>query len=495
MLKTAFFITLMSIAYLSYLVWSVSEQTLLKNKEQRPNVVLFTVDTLRADHLSTYGYHRETSPNLSLFSKDAMTFDNAYSVSTYSAPAHASILTGLYPIQLAMNNNESKIAHTVTTLAEILKKEGFDTGGFVGDSVLSDESNFDQGFNRFSLDAIHSDTTVSMSQNWAERGWKKAQLWLEKRSRNKEIDSTNVKPFFLWFHANHPHGNYSPPPKYRNLFIEPAPDEVLKLQKDPNFSLDSFFRKKIVTGKLDQNLIDWVVSQYDGEIAYSDYLFGQLVDLLKSMDEYDNTLIVFVADHGEILFQNLRPGKIRSAGHHANLYYHSTLKIPLLIKPAISSKIKIGQRNAQLISSLDIFSTLLDLLQIKPNPRLKENQSRSFLPSMAKTNQPHRSEVFFGGKAYGNLCSGLINKHWQIVNCKMGQQNKTTLFDLNADLMHQEDVSKNNPEQIKKLKTHLEQWQNQVRSLRNKTIDKNTLSDKMRKHLQKSGYLENRENL
>jgi len=362
MLRAVLVLALLLSVYLVNLMRSDKNDHLLT----KPNLILFTVDTLRADHLSVYGYKRNTSPNLASIAKDSVIFDNAYSVTTYSAPAHASLLTGMYPAQFSINNNHLKIPFHIETLAEVLQKNGYATAAFVGDSVLGENGNFNQGFETFSLDEVGADTTISITKAWAERGWKKAQHWLENWfETNKLVATHKQRPFFLWFHANHPHGNYGPPPQYRNLFIKKAPAEVDLLQSEATFSLDSLFRKNIEEGAINADLIDWVIAQYDGEIVFSDYLFGQLLSFLKSSGEYDNTNIIFIADHGEVLFEHWRPGKIRSAGHHANLYYRPVLKIPLVIKPAVLSPVTKGQRLNSLVSSVDIFETALELLALK----------------------------------------------------------------------------------------------------------------------------------
>jgi len=500
-------IVLLFSAYLANLMWSDKNDSLLNLSANKANLVLFTVDTLRADHLSIYGYNRNTSPNLASIVNDSVIFDNAYTVSTYSAPAHASLLTGLYPSQLGINNNELEIPYNIETLAEILQQNGYATAAFVGDVVLGEDGKFNQGFAEFSLDGIHADTTVSITKSWAERGWTKAQGWLEKWLKKKHsLAKHQQQPFFLWFHANHPHGNYSPPSPYQNLFIKQAPAEVQLLQTESTFSLDSYFRKHIETGKISQDLINWVTAQYDGEIAFSDYLFGQLIDFLKASNEYDNTHIIFIADHGEVLFEHWRPGKIRSAGHHANLYYQPVLKVPLLIKPAIvkqntvkSSTVKPetadpivkGQHITSLVSSVDIFNTALDLLSLKVSTA---SYSQSLMPLLMDPKISHRSQVFFSGQAYNNFCSGLIDNEWHLVRCQMQDQKKQTLFHLPEDPLQLVNVVQQQQEQVSLLEKKLNSWLNNLQQ-QPATSKNNKFSEQMRKHLEESGYLDKRENL
>jgi arylsulfatase A-like enzyme len=500
MLKVTALIVLLVSAYLANLFWSDKNDNLLNLPANKANLVLFTVDTLRADHLSMYGYNRKTTPNLDTIIKDSVIFDNAYTVSTYSAPAHASMLTGLYPMQFGDNNNSLNISEDIETLAEILKKQGYATAGFVGDSVLSETANFNQGFDTFSLDNIHADTALSITQSWAERSWKRSLNWLNQwLMKNQAIEKYQQQPFFLWFHANHPHGNYNPPPQYRNNFIQQAPLDIQLLETDHLFSLDSFLRQQIEQGVLKQQWIDWAVAQYDGEILFVDHLFGQLLSFLKKHNEYNNTHIIFVSDHGEVLFEYWRAGKIRSAMHHANLYYPSVLKIPLLIKPAMTKTlindivfIK-GQRTKAFVSSVDIFNTVLDLLQITTSQSI---ESLSLVPLLKNSDISHREAVFFSGKSYENDCSGVINSQWQFVRCQETDRKKYNLFELKVKSA-QDSAAKNialeNKTQLLKLEQQLDNWEKNLTSIHNNKSQQ--LSEQMRMHLKKAGYLDKRENL
>jgi len=460
-----------------------------------PNLVLFSVDTLRADHLEIYGYPRETAPNLSQLSKEGIVFDSAYTVSTHSAPAHAAMLTGLYPLQHGQVQNGLALPNNIETLAEHLTKQGYATGGFVSDIILGRESNLQQGFQSFGVDHINSGSPAHISQSWSARVWKRAQQWLSSWNQQLQVSKQAGKeyqrqPFFLWLHANHPHGNYNPPPGFRTLFMDgPSASLEEKLAQNNN-DLDKLIRSALQNGDVDQDLIDWTLNLYDGEIRFVDSLLGQLIDYLKKMGEYQRTVIIFVSDHGEMFFEHAQPGQPRSAAHHAGLYFEPVLKIPLVIKPSVHFNGNRNQRVAGNVESLDIFNTAFELLGLRIPAK---SQSRSLLPLMQKPESTAGRDItYFGEILFKNKCCGLRQQEWRLIRCESpGNASKYKLYNLAQDPRQNNDLYSKHPAKAKALELLLDKWIAEQKSAATQSLD--NMSEEMRQVLEAGGYIKNKD--
>lgn len=475
-----------SLAYLVSIMSSDENDYLLP----QPNLVLFSVDSLRADHLKIYGYPRETAPNLTHLSKDAFVFEQAFTVSTHSAPAHSSLLTGLYPLQHGQVQNGLKLPDAVETLAEHLSRQGYATGGFVSDIILGEESNLQQGFDSFGVDHIHSGSPIHITQEWASRVWTRAKNWLfswqeslqESQAQGKDY---RRQPFFLWLHANHPHGNYNPPPGYRNLFMS-APGKNLQTQlENSQYDLDKIIRHALRNNRVDQELIDWVNNLYDGEIRFADFLLGELIQFLKQNGEYDRTVIIFVSDHGEMLFEQAKPGQERSAAHHAGLYYETVLKIPLVIKPSVHFSLPTTQRVKGNAVSLDIFPTAFALLGLNPPER---PHALNLVPLMqAPGTAAGHTQTYFGEILFNNRCSGLKENEWRLIRCESpGKSTKSKLYNLAIDPKQQQNLYNKDPAKANQLEQLLDTWLDEQKGY--VLSNPQNISDAMRRILKAGGY-------
>ncbi|MGA1825002.1 MAG: tetratricopeptide repeat protein [bacterium] len=284
---------------------------------QKTNVLLITIDTLRPDHLSCYGYKEIKTSNIDSLAKDGICFTSAYTPVPITLPSHATILTGQYPIMHNVRNNGTfHLSQESITLAEIFKSMGYQTGAFVGAFVLDSRFHLNQGFD------VYNDRM--------DNGEKGNELFFDERRAEKVVHSaiewlTNVKesPFFLWIHCFDPHAPYDPPPAYQPI--------VSPYQKNMEIAL------------------------YDGEIAYVDKCLGELFTTMEKLGIYDTTLICFTADHGESINEHGEPS-------HAIFIYDSTLHVPLIFRyPGV---IKKNVKTEELISTVDIAPTILNLLGI-----------------------------------------------------------------------------------------------------------------------------------
>ncbi len=323
------------------------------SKKPDLNVLVITIDTLRADHLHSYGYDKPTSPRIDAFAEDAVLFEKVFCQSPETLPSHTSIFTGMHPRTHKAISHESKVDPQITTLAEILAKRGYTTGAIISSHVLDAKYGLDQGFRSYL--AIHYAFPDRKRQEMNEREedptTDAAITWL----RSKKNDR-----FFLWIHWFHPHRPYNPPPRYRETF---AGNYAGPAAVDQNDWAMKVWKERIGLAEKD---IAYMRGLYDGEVAFTDVQVGRVLDELASLDLAKNTLVVVTSDHGEILYDHEY-----YFGHDIALYDECTM-IPLVIRiPTLEA----AQHRAKgLTQSIDIFPTILEALRIEC-PRDVEGKS------------------------------------------------------------------------------------------------------------------------
>ncbi len=265
----------------------------------KPNVVLVTIDTLRADHVGAYGAPPGSTPALDALASEGLRFENAISPVPLTRPAHASLFTGLYPPEHGIHDNlPAKLDSSVPTLATRFKEAGYHTAGFAGSFLLGRGSGLERGFDVFGDGSIsgRADLVGSKAERRAEAVAAEALEFL----------STAKPPFFLWVHFYDPHAPYDPPGAF--------------------------------AGK-----------GYRGEIAYADSQVGRIVEGLRSRGFLDSTLVVATADHGEGLGDH-------GEDEHGALVYEETLRVPLIVRgPGIAA----GRLEREPVSLVDIAPFLL----------------------------------------------------------------------------------------------------------------------------------------
>ncbi len=272
-----------------------------------PNVLLLTIDTLRADHVGAYGARFAETPTLDRIAADGVRFENAISSSPLTLPSHASILTGLYPPQTGVRHNGLyRLDTEIETLAERLQSEGYATAAFVGAYVLAERFGLDQGF------SIYDDETLaeaagpgSFLERKADAVTDRALAWV----------ATAKPPWFAWVHYYDPHAHHAPPPPYAERFAS---------------------------------------RPYDGEIAFVDAQLARL--LAGSAPERQPTLVVVTADHGESLGEHQEVD-------HGYTVYDAVLRVPLILRgPGVPT----GRVVTELARSVDVAPTVLTQLGLDP---------------------------------------------------------------------------------------------------------------------------------
>ncbi len=367
----------------------------------RPNVILITLDTVRADHLSLYGYARRTTPHLERFAQEAAVYTNAVAAGDLTLSSHASLFTGLYPSSHGAHTSAERywgapLPVELPSLPVILSGHGYRTQAVVANfAYLAQAFGFSRGFERYDprmaapfLAQGRAMYLRSRVRNYLTHFVPPAMF--ERQARSAEDINRAVfavldelkrgsRPFFLFINYMDAHWPYLPPPPYDMLY----PGKAKRFTGPKYFSL----REDLITFQREMTPAerDHLVSQYDGALNYLDAQLAELIARLKQNGLYDNTLLVITADHGEAF------GEHHMLSHGVSVY-QDQVHIPLLIKfPSGRSPVPAATRIDAPVSQVDILPTILATLHYAAPPRI---QGRSLLDSDPKPSRTVFAESF-----------------------------------------------------------------------------------------------------
>jgi arylsulfatase A-like enzyme/Tfp pilus assembly protein PilF len=374
---------------------------LLLVRPHRPNVLLITVDTLRADHLGCYGYALAQTPHIDALAAAGTLFSECSAATPITLPSHSSILTGLWPPAHGVRDNGTYVlADKAVTLAERLKIAGYETRAFVSAVVLARRYGLDQGFDSYDDDLwSEKDPKLFMiRERKAPRTIDRVVEWFEAWKAEKKR-----KPFFTWVHLFDPHQPDTPPAWARAL--APTP--------------------------------------YDAEIASADRELGRLFDALKEAGVLDDTIIVFTADHGESLGEH-------GEKTHAIFIYRATIHVPLIIR--WPGKYPAGKKVASPVRSVDIVPTVLAALRLKGAAETQgvdlapAANGRDFPADLPRYSESRLSELGFGMAPLYGIRVGT----WSYIRAP-----RPELYDLRADPDEKNNIFAANASQAARLEDDL----------------------------------------
>ena len=321
-------------ALLVFILVAVAGKHLLASHTRRaqPNVLLLSIDTLRADHLGCYG-GKAATPNIDRLAAEGALFENAACPMPMTRPSLSTVHTSLYPREHGVVNNGVALSPDAVTLAEVLSGAGYQTAAFTPVRLLDETSGLAQGFATYSApDAHHVPADQVAPQAFA---------WLDQRDAKR--------PFFVWLHLFDPHLPYSPPPEY----VQGAGVDAIS------------WRSLLATanahdGDIPADVFARALELYAGEIAYVDHWVGRVRDELAALGELDDTVIVFTADHGECFEHGI-------FFEHADCLYDGAVKVPLLVR--YPARVAAGTRVAAQVEHLGIAPTILALAGVAQPPQ------------------------------------------------------------------------------------------------------------------------------
>ena len=426
---------------------------LLSLESGRSNLILISIDTLRADHLGCYGYNRNTSPNIDRFAKDGVLFSNTIAQSSWTLPSHMSMLTGLYPTSHGVLSPERKLNDEYLTLAEILQNAGYKTVAFTDGGYLRGKYGY-QGFDFFDDKPIESWGSI-------ERTYTKAVNWLRKN---------NSSPFFLFLHTYQVHAPYNPSPQY-DVYSDKNYRGIL--EATANKVATDYHR---IQDKMKLEDYTYLVDKYDGDIYYTDDFFGKLFKELRDLGLYDRSIIVLTSDHGE----NFLDHKAYKIGHIE--LYDEIVKVPLIIKaPAFPRKHIVEAQ----VESMDIMPTVLELLGISI-PKGLDGESLAELTKKGSYN----STFAFSEKDYDYRM--IRSEDWKLL-LRAGNESKKSeieLYNLKVDSKEQNNLFAQEVEIGKSLFAELQAWMG-IQKGKSKFVptDKIELDENLKEQLKALGYM------
>ena len=370
----------------------------------KPNIMLVTLDTTRADHLGCYGYARAQTPTLDALARAGVLFTQASSVAPLTQPAHSSIMTGMYPTHHGVRvNGNTALGQEQKTIAEALSEKGYQTAAFIGAFVLDGRWGLNQGFqvydDQFDLEK-HKHLDLASVQRPADKVVDAALAWLESHRR---------APFFAWIHLYDAHSPYEPP--------------------------EPFFSEYRAGGP---------ASLYDGEIAFADQQLGRAVSWLQANGLDKKTAVVVMGDHGEGLGSH-------GEGTHGYFVYDYALHVPFLV--ATPFRELQGVRVDSQVSAVDVFPTVLALAGMDAPASV---QGRSLLPVML---QPRTDATTY---AYGESMTPSLQFGWSSLQSlrssryKLIKAPRPELYDLTADPGEETNIFDRQPARARDLMQRLD---------------------------------------
>jgi len=429
-----------------------------------PNILLVSIDTLRADHVHSYGYPRPTTPRIDRLAAEGALFEQAIAPTSWTLPSHLTLLTGVPPEIHGVTLDGRKLAASVPTLAERLRDRGYASAGFVSGAYLDGRFGMAKGFEEYddyslvrlagatASEMISSPTIARLGAEWLER-------WHRDGGR---------RPFFLFLHFFDPHSAYIPPPPYDRMFDPDYAGELTGQALARDKSPSRF--------DLSPRDLEHVLALYDGEIAWTDHHVGLVIDQLQRLGALDRTIVVVTSDHGE---EFLERGVI---GHRTTLY-DEVLRVPLVVR--YPPRVPAGLRVSRQVRLMDVAPTLLSLAGLGAPTTTVGQASRDLSPLLAAATASQVPELLAFADLHGQLAAVRTADHKLVEDRRTGARE---LYDLRRDPRERVDLARSSP-QLQLLRASLEDWQRFCRRLAADT-ELHELDEEQIRALRALGYLD-----
>ncbi len=393
----------------------------------RMNVLLISIDTLRADHLGTYGYARNTSPRIDALARAGAVFEQAYTYWPKTRGSFVALLTGKRASQTGYGKTHPVLLGMNPTLASVLKAAGYRTAATVDNPNVARSLGYAQGFDAY------------------RETWEEQELATE-MDRTRAITEDGVRflkearpgqPFLLWLHYVNPHAPYAPPPPFDTAFRDSVSKGGRRILPVSGFH-GGVPKQWFVPG---EDRLGYYVAQYDGEIAAVDQEVGRVLDALAASAVTSETLVVLTSDHGESL------GEHDYFFDHGENLFDPSLRIPLLLA---GPGVKAGHRSTVFATTLDLVPTLLDALKVSYPPNLA---GESLWPAARGTERPDRERLYAQNDR--NLIATWDRRH-KIVGTPDGDKMRYTLFDRGKDPEETRNAASLQPDELRSQRRELD---------------------------------------
>ncbi len=397
------------------------------------NVVLISIDSLRADHLSCYGYRRPTSPAIDALAEEGILFENANSQAPWTLPAHASLLTSRYPRTHQVTSRTRRLAPGTPTLAARLQEQGYSTHAVVSGPFMHSQFGMNQGFD-------HYDDELAR---------------LEHRQSHEVVTSPSIHdktvriledvrpPFFLFLHYWDVHYDYIPPAPYDTMFSENSRSTMTSHR---------FISNPAICEDMKPRDLRHLIALYDGEIAWVDAHIGKLVEELRRGGWWDRTLLVLTSDHGDEFFEHGEKG-------HQHSLYQELIHVPLIVRVPEGPR---GMRLRERVQLIDVMPTVLGWLDVPVSSALQgidvhgwwEGQSPVIQKTFGETTKSRKSR-----REDAKTDSWCVYDGDYKLTQFAGDRYPVELYDLSRDRKEQSSLS--DPQLRARLLGELEAWKNE----------------------------------
>ncbi len=421
--------------------------------DRPPNVLLISLDALRADHLSSYGYERETSPFLDQLASRGTRFTQAFVNTHGTPPSHTTILTSLYQqshrVSMRPSRTEPRndvVPEGLTMVQEILGRSGYLTVAVTDNGYMSRTFGFARGFGRF-----------FSRRTGIERGHKKLLEFL------REV-SDDDRPIFALFHTYQIHSPYSPPDEYRDLFghfesdFEPTSENLFPIQNRA--------RAGLKPGDL-----EFLQAMYDGEIRYTDDVLRRLFGELEALGFLDNCLVIITSDHGE------------EFADHGGLLHRVSLFEELLHVPLIlfGAGVPPGIVDDRIVSSIDITPTILAAARLEKT----EIMAGKDLLASQEESASHEDIVF---SQYSDILYSARTRRWKLIESRRGR--RLRLYDLLEDPEEKRNLARKQIQRARRMHGRLRQWRKSCPRLENLVSSTVEITPEEAEQLRALGYVD-----
>ncbi len=312
---------------------------------ERPNILLISIDTVRADHLGAYGYARETSATLDSLAREGVLYEHAISQAPWTLPSVASMLTGLYPSEHGAVSAETRLPDGIETLAEALGRDGYHTVGITSHSFIDRRHGLAQGFDLFDESQIAGHEAVTSEP-------------LTRLASEALAAAPAGRPFFVWVHYFDPHFTYVRHPEFHFADGYDGPLQAPLMARYLNLRVKELDREGKSYTPED---LRYVKAVFDEEIAYTDRWIGRLLARLRDLELDRSTVVVLTADHGEYFLD-------RGRFFHGKDVYEPLVRVPLVVAGAIPRELR-GARVRVPVEVSSIPRTVLQLTGVE-NPSI-----------------------------------------------------------------------------------------------------------------------------
>jgi len=435
----------------------------------RPNVVVVSLDTLRADALTRFGSTRGASPNLDAFLEETCVFTSAYVPQAHTLPSHASLFTSLHPFSHGVEGRLAGghvLAESIPTLASVLAAEGYATAAFVNAGFLHRRFRLDRGF-----DVYDHVSDIAAGEHAGEHGRDAAGT---NRAAFAWLDEQAARPFFLFVHYMDVHSDWNQPYEAPEEFEAALCGSARERFGDGTQTGSQFLNEANEQGlALEPEVLDELRCLYDAGVSYADEQFAAFMAGLRERGLYEDALIVVLSDHGEEFQEHKRL-------LHTQVY-EENVHVPLAIKLPASEGRGPSEVEAA-VGIVDVMPTVLELVDVPFPPNL---QGRSLAGVLRGGPPPPERAQFFVSEHTGRLA--ILDGSWKLV---YSPGNGTSeLYDLARDPHELDDVAGQHPQRVARLVRELETWINALpRPAEVETAPEATLDEETIRELQALGY-------